>query len=100
MDRYRSLSHMQRPSVKAYEVTDIDWLMKYHFFHRDRDESIVLRIADGLDSTRNVDVAENDSAKDGAVCIRVARHHRQTNCCIAGNRFLFFHSCTFGISYK
>ena len=54
--------------------------MKDHFAHGDGDKAIHPRLSMRFDCAGHVDVAENNTAKDRPLRIRVAGQHRNADC--------------------
>src|SRR6266851_4992556 len=63
---------------EAHQVADEHRLVKYDLVHRYGDHELAALPA-CFDRTGLVDVREDDAAEDGAVRVRVARHHENAN---------------------
>ena len=72
------LPTLERFCVKADQIADKDRFVKDDLFHRDGHKPVVLRMPDRLDAAGDVDIAQNNAAKNGAVGVSVTRHHRQS----------------------
>ena len=84
-DRNRSAADTNRFGVKTHQITDKNRLKKNNFLHCHGDETVVSGSFDSFDSARHVNVAQNNSAENRAVRVRVARHHRNADSNVAGD---------------
>src|SRR5262249_12007658 len=72
-DGYRSVPNAYELRVEAHDVADKDWSYKDHFAHRLCHDSSRSEFPN-LDRGRDIDVAQDDSAKDGAVRVCILWH--------------------------
>jgi hypothetical protein len=77
--RYRCIPNFYGASVKADEVADENRFVKNDLIHRHGHKPFMLCMPHGLYAAGDVNIAQNDPAKNGAVSISVPWHHRQSD---------------------
>jgi len=75
VDRDGRIANFDCPRVKTDEVANVNRFVKDDLFHRYGHESLVLGVPNGFDTASDVDVAQNNTAEDCTVSVRIARHH-------------------------
>src|SRR5437764_8013593 len=75
----RGFPDLHRLRIEPNQVTDEYRLVKDHFAHGDGHEAIHSRAPMRFDGAGHVDIAEDDTAEDRPLRIRVARQHRDAN---------------------
>lgn len=78
MHRHGGSADLDSARVEADYFADADWLLEFHLIHRHRHDCLICVFV-GLHATGDIQVAQYDSAKNGAVLIRVSRQQHDSD---------------------